>query len=498
MAFDSDYPQWRTELAFDPYRPAYHFIAPYGWMNDPNGAVFWKGRWHLFYQYSPGTFTTGYAMAHWAHAVSDDLVHWSDLPIALAPTPGTCDEKGCWSGTSLVEEDRVIANYHAHQGGNCIATCSDEMLVSWEKSPTNPVIPFDPAMTYDPCIFKDNGAYYSVSGRITGAQYGDGRDQEFNGKDIAYLYKSFDLDHWEYIGPLYEGGVFTEPGEDCACPDFFPIGGKHMLLFLSHNTGTQYYIGTFENERFTPEIHRRMNFTKPLPLLWGMGTAGDFSAPISWAGPNGRRVMIAWITEGRTIEAMKEAKWSGILSIPRDLSLGDDGLLKIKPSPELEILRKDHKSLTDISLKADESITLEGISGNMIELMAKITPPANGKVGFKVCQSPDGSEETVITVDIDAGTLTIDPSHSSLRSDVTGKGAQVAPFVLTPGEELELRIFIDRSIVEVFANGRQSVTKRIYPSKPDSLGIQAFSIGADSTIRSIDSWQMEAIWQIEK
>ncbi|MHB1457788.1 MAG: glycoside hydrolase family 32 protein [Armatimonadota bacterium] len=496
MSFDSDYSQWREELSSDPYRPAYHFIAPYGWMNDPNGTVFWKGRWHLFYQYSPGTFTTGYAMAHWAHAVSDDLVHWSDLPIALAPTPGTYDEKGCWSGTSLVEEDRVIANYHAHQGGNCIATCSDEMLVNWEKHPANPVIPFDPAMTYDPCIFKHNGVYYSLSGRITGAQHGDGRDQEFGGKDIAYLYKSLDLSNWEYIGPLYEGGIFTEPGEDCACPDFFPIGNKYMLLFLSHNTGAQYYIGTFENERFTPEIHGRMNFTKPLPLLWGMGTAGDFSAPISWAGPDGRRIMIAWITEGRSMEAMKEAQWAGILSLPRDLSLDADGLQKIKPASELETLRGAHWSLTDINLEPDDAITLNGISGNTIELLAKITPSATGQVGFKVCQSPDGSEETVITVDIEAGTLTIDPSHSSLRADVTGKGAQVAPFVLESDELLELRIFIDRSVVEVFANDRQCVTKRVYPSRADSLGVQLFTNGAGAEIKSIDAWQMEAIWPI--
>ena len=496
MSFDSDYPQWRAELASDPHRPTYHFIAPYGWMNDPNGTVFWKGRWHLFFQYSPGAYTTGYALAHWGHAVSDDLVHWSDLPIALTPTPGTYDEKGCWSGTSLVEEDRVIANYHAHQGGNCIATCSDEMLVNWTKHPSNPVIPFDPAMTYDPCIFKHSGAYYSVSGRITGAKHGDGRDQEFGGKDIAYLYKSFDLSHWEYIGPLYEGGIFTEPGEDCACPDFFPIGDKHMLLFLSHNTGTQYYIGSFENERFTPETHGRMNFTKPLPLLYGMGTAGDFSAPISWAGPDGRRIMIAWVTEGRTTEAMKDAQWAGILSLPRDLSLDDDGILRIKPTPELEMLRTDHKSFTNISLGADELIKLDGIFGNTLELLAKITSPATGQIGFKVCQSPDETEETIITVDINAGTLTIDPSRSSLRADVTGRGAQVAPFTLAPGEELELRIFIDRSVVEVFANERQCVTKRIYPSRADSLGIQAFSNGAKSEIKSLDAWQMEAIWPI--
>ncbi|MHB0998064.1 MAG: glycoside hydrolase family 32 protein [Armatimonadota bacterium] len=495
MSYDTNYAQWRIELAADSYRPAFHFIAPYGWMNDPNGTVYWKGKWHLFFQYSPGMLKGENNFAHWGHAVSDDLVHWDDLPIALTPTPGTYDEKGCWSGTSLVEDDRVIANYHAHQGGNCIATSSDDLLVNWEKLPANPVIPFDPAMTYDPCIFKDGDTYYSISGRITGAKYGDGRDQEFGGKDIAYLYKSTDLNHWEYAGPLYEGGVFTDPGEDCACPDFFPIGDKHMLLFLSHNGGAQYYIGSFANERFTPEIHGRMNFTKPgLPLL---GISGDFSAPISWAGPDGRRIMIAWVTEGRTFEAMNDAQWSGFLSLPRDLSLGDDGLLQIKPIPELEVLRKNHKSITDMHINADESITLEDISGNTLEISAKITAPTAGQVGFKVCCAPDGSEETIITVDIDNGTLTIDPTHSSLSPDVTGKEPQVAPFVLASGEELELRIFIDRSIVEVFANNRQCVTKRIYPTRSDSIGIQLFSSSEEFKIKSIDAWEIDPIWPIK-
>lgn len=492
MSYDSNYAQWRIDLASDPHRPSFHFIAPYGWMNDPNGTVFWNGRWHLFYQFAPGLLLDKAPLAHWAHAVSDDFVHWRDLPIALAPEPGTYDEKGCWSGTSIVDDDRVIANYHAHQGGNCIAISSDEMLVNWEKLPSNPVILFDPVMTYDPCIWKEEDTYYSISGRITGAQYGDGRDQEFGGKDIAYLYKSADLDHWEYVGPLYEGGVFTDPGEDCACPDFFPIGDKYMLLFLSHNQGAQYYLGSYSNERFTPETHGRMNFTKP--TLYNLGTSGDFSAPIAWKGPNGRRTMIAWVTEGRNMEAIKAAKWGGILSLPRDLSLAEDGTLEIQPIPELQMLRRNHRSLADIRLKDGQPVDLDGISGDTLEFCAKIDPLTAQKCGFTVRRSPDGAEETLITIDIEAGTLTVDPSKASLSPDVTGIVPQVAPFVLQPGEELDLRIFIDRSIAEVFANGRQCVTKRIYPTRTDSLGIQAFASGGESRITCIDAWDMESIW----
>ncbi len=492
MAYDTDSARRREELASDPYRPAYHFIAPYGWMNDPNGTVYWRGRWHLFYQYAPDLLRTGVGLAHWAHAVSDDLVHWRDLPIALTPTPGTYDEKGCWSGTALVEEDRVVACYHAHQGGNAIATACDELLTDWVKLPSNPIVPFDPVMTYDPCIWKEGETYYSASGRITGAQYGDGRDQEFGGKDIAYLYRSSDLDHWGYAGALYEGGVFTDPGEDCACPDFFPIGDRHMLLFLSHNQGAQYYLGSYSEGRFTPEFHGRMNFTKP--GLARLGICGDLSAPIAWKLAGGRRVAIAWVTEGRNFDAMKEAGWSGILSLPRDISLDSDGMLTIEPVPELQALRGSHQSVSDVVVGSGQAVTLDRIGGNVLEVRARIGVGTAERIGLKVLRSTGGEEETVITVDLRAGTLALDPSRASLSPQVTATDPQVAPLVIRPGEEIDLRIFIDRSVVEVFANGRQCVTKRVYPTRPDSRGIQVFSEGGESVLLSLDAWEMDAIW----
>ena len=468
------------------HRPIFHFTAPRGWLNDPNGTVFWKDRWHLFYQAVPGMFDGG-GPVHWGHAVSDDLVHWQDLPIALAPTPGTYDEKGCWSGTAMVEKDRVIANYHAHQGGNCIATASDDMLTDWVKSPANPVIPYDPDKTYDPCIWKEGDTYYSISGRITKAE----QDEQVGGKDIAYLYKSKDLEHWEYAGSLYEGGVFTNPGEDCACPDFFPIGKKYMLLFFSHSHGAHYYIGDYANGRFKPEYHERMNFT--CFSQWPLVTSGDFAAPISWKGPNDRRIVIAWVPEGRTWETMKSSGWAGILSLPRDISLGSDNRLRIEPVPELQALRRNHVSIPEIILGA-EPVTLDKIRGDTLEIHAVIKPGKATRIGVKVRRSPGGEEETVIAIDRKANTLTLDPTRASLSPEVVGKGIQVAPFEIELDKMLELRIFIDRSVVEVFANGRQCVTKRVYPSRPDSLGVQLFAEGGEAKVHCLEAWEMASIW----
>jgi beta-fructofuranosidase len=138
---------------------------------------------------------------------------------------------------------------------------------------------------------------------------------------------------------------------------------------------------------------------------------------------------------------------------------------------------------------------LPGVAGNTLELRATLEPGAARRVGLKVCCSPGGEEETVITVDREAGTLALDPARASLGPDITGPEAQVAPFALADGEALELRVFVDRSVVEVFANGRQAVAKRIYPTREDSVGVQAFAEGGEAVLRSLEAWDMHGIWE---
>ena len=152
----------RKAKSDDPHRPVYHFVSPENKLNDPNGLCFWQGRWHLFYQgYPPED-----PRAHWGHAVSDDLVHWRDLPYAIYPDV----EERCYSGSTLVEEDRVIAMYHGTQAGNMVAVSSDPLLLNWEKVTGRPVIPIpeddglpQPYAVFDPCIWKKGGAYYALS-----------------------------------------------------------------------------------------------------------------------------------------------------------------------------------------------------------------------------------------------------------------------------------------------------------------------------------------------
>ena len=123
----------RRSYVGDPHRPIYHYINPEANLNDPNGICFWQGRYHLFYQAYPPEDTR----QHWGHAISDDLVHWRDLPYCIYPNPERC----CFSGAALVEEDRVIAMYHGTEVGNMVATSSDPLLLNWEKVANKAVIP---------------------------------------------------------------------------------------------------------------------------------------------------------------------------------------------------------------------------------------------------------------------------------------------------------------------------------------------------------------------
>jgi beta-fructofuranosidase len=195
--------------------------------------------------------------------------------------------------------------------------------------------------------------------------------------------------------------------------------------------------------------------------------------------------------------------WSGTMTLPRVLSLDDDGTLLIQPVEELKQLRMHEKEYTNIKVKDGESMRLEDIAGNTMELELIIEPGSAEAFGLKVCSSSDGQEETIIECNPSAKNIRIDLERSSLDESIKHYELcmdkpnpvvteQSAPFELREGEKLELRIFIDRSILEVFANGRQCITQRIYPTRKDSLGVELFSKGGSMTVESLKAWDMAA------
>ena len=481
----------RIPLAADPYRPAYHYLPPCKWMNDPNGTIYWQGRYHLFYQHNPDGPWHG--NIHWGHASSADLVHWTDHPISLAPGPGGPDRQQCYSGAAFVNAEGVPTHiYHGVPDGICLATSNDDLLLHWDKHPANPIIP-DPGpggeyvVTGAPCGWVEDGVHYAVTGNSQ------------NSPDAAYLFRSIDMAHWEYMHPFYIGGQFTEPGEDCGCPDFFILDGQPVLSFTSHARGGQFYVGRYADHRFTPESHKRLAFAET-------HRPGVYCEGLTLLDESNRRILFGRISEARFGYAQVASGWSGICALPMVLSLADDRELLFDPVPELERLRADRFSTGDVQLRPEADVFLEP-GGDSLEIRAVLEWDDAEEVGLKVRCSPDGDEETLVRFNTNPGTrhaaaaevgsrreLILDVSRSSTSPQVSSRAAQRAVFDLPYGRAVELRIFVDRSVVEVIANRRHYLGKRIYPARRDSVEVRAYARGGRGWLRTFEAWPMDAIW----
>ena len=182
------------------------------------------------------------------------------------------------------------------------------------------------------------------------------------------------------------------------------------------------------------------------------------------------------------------------MSLPRVLNLKDDDTLGIEPWPQLELLRRDHHHFSEVKVKSGAFVPLQGVGGVCLEIVAVIDRGDSHEVGVNLLRSPGGEEETRITYHASRDSLTLDVASASQSPQAVGQDEQTGPLKLAEEEPLELRIFVDRSVVEVFANGCQCLTKRVYPVRPDSRGIGLCARGGDVTARSVDVWRMSAIW----
>ena len=442
-------------LASDPYRPRYHFLPPGNWMNDPNGLIHWKGRYHLFYQHNP--LTPYWGSMHWGHAVSDDLVHWQHRPIALAPTPGMADGEHVYSGCAVSDNGTPTFLYTGVVGQSqlpCLATALDDSLDLWEKYPNNPVVPTPPEG--DVLGFRDHTVWHELDGWHMGVGCG------FRGVGgfVAH-FRSDDLRHWEYLGPLCSGKI-GETGEMWECPEFIRFGDKHVLIISPIPFGKAIYtIGKYANGSFIPtEWHTLDN-------------GGAFYAPQSMWDAQNRRLMWGWLWETRPEAQFRAAGWAGVMSLPRVLSLGANGGLNQSPVPEMGLLRQTRLSGQISKLR-----------GDCLEL--KVDFDSNdSSCCLKVRLSPDGSEQTLINYDRSKNILTIDRRLSSLDDSVV-RDIRSSPLVLLPDEALKLHIFLDRSVVEIFANDRVAMATRIYPTRTDSLGFDV----VNGHLLSLEAWEM--------
>ena len=321
----------REQYQEDPHRPAYHFVAPEGICHpfDPQGCIYWKGRYHLFYAYQVEE------VGVWAHASSADLVHWIHHPIPLGVSPGDPEEQ-VYAGGSLIDKDGVPTMiYHGVNAGTCIATSHDDGLIHWTKHAANPVIAkpkegeegHGTYHVWDTCGWLHEGTYYSICGNHP-------FEPPKSDGDAAYLFRSDDLVNWEYVHPFYRSDRrWTEEYEDCSCPDFFPIGDKYMLMFISHTHGTQYYLGSYDGERFVPERHARMSWAGRTAVRAGEPARCGRQAHLLGMGV---RVPVAERATGLRLGRGDEPPPGACLS-------AEDDTLLIEPAEELQMLRRNYR-----------------------------------------------------------------------------------------------------------------------------------------------------------
>ncbi len=479
----------RAKLLQDPHHPLYHFTSPENRLNDPNGLSFWNGKWHMFYQGYPPE----HPRQHWGHAISDDLVHWRDLPYAIYPGP----EKACFSGTVFIDDDprRAIAIYHGTQVGTMVATSSDPLLLNWTKVTGRAVIPFpkpgEPQPEYnifDPCIWKQGDWYYALTAGPKGGKQ----------SRSMFLHRSRNLANWEHLHEFLEHDRFGLAGDDGACPYFWPIGDRHILAHFSHMSGGKYMLGDYDTQRdkFVVTDGGDFNFGSAMP--------SGLHAPSAYPDGKGGVVVIFNVNEGKPTKG-----WNRMMSLPRTLTLRKDPVfnpLNIEPAGDVESLRGAHVRVGSMTLPANREVVLDQVKGNAMEILVEIAPQKGQTLELNLLRSANGEEVTRIQCYRDRGlrivrrkdtptVVTLDTSRSSIAGDVLARPPESAQVDMTPDEPLKLRVFIDRSIVEVFVNGRQCVTARVYPDREDSLGVSLRAQGREAELVSLDAWQMKSIYR---
>lgn len=422
-------------------RQEYHFMPQAGWMNDPNGLIFFRGKYHFFYQCNPyGAF---WDCMYWGHAISEDLFHWEYLPLALAPSElyDEYPKGGCFSGSAIVCGDKLFLMYTgtANNGKGveqtqCIAYSEDG--VHFEKYKGNPVLKAPEGIKADcfrdPKVWKHKDTYYMVCGAS--------RDD----RGLALLYKSEDMFHWSFFNILAESrgewGVMWE------CPDFFKVGDQYVLTFSPMGSGdytSVYMTGDFDYEtgKFDCRISKEID--------WGM----DYYAPQSFEAEDGRRIMVAWANEWEWMPHWKDwgpsykEDWCGFFNLPREVRMKQDGTLQFVPVKELENLRTDlnKKEYLEVS-ELETEIQAEKRECCEIKFILDLKETTADQVELKL-RCGEG-KRTVCLFDLKKGEMSVDRNHG----DGWSRGVSRSVLNLNGKKELDVHVFVDRSSVEIFAD----------------------------------------------
>lgn len=453
-------------------RPAYHVVAPRHWLNDPNGLIQWRGRYHLFYQYDPNPAGE---RKSWGHAVSDDLLRWRHLPVALEPGSGP-DQDGCWSGCTVVHDGTPTILYTGVRNGvqlPCLATAVelDELSV-WRKYERNPIIP-EPPPGLELAGFRDHTVWLE-----------DGEYRQLIGSGIrgvggcVFLYRSPDLVAW---GPP---SIFLTASETAAardtemweCPDFFPLGDRHVLVTSAYGGDgmrrTLCFAGSYTDGRFAVEREQVLD--------WG----GHYYAPQSFTDRRGRRIMFGWLPDPRGIEVRRASGWSGALAFPRVVRLDEDGLVRNDPVPELLGLRDRSRSVSGRALPA-RALDAGLHEGTALEIEIEFGEIEAGAVTLALRALGGGDpEETSVVLDGRCRVARLERRQKDRTVQACG-----GPARLEPGARL--RVFLDGPVVEAFIDGGAPLAgfHGIW-SQTERVAVSVSATDGVANIRRLDIWHL--------
>jgi sucrose-6-phosphate hydrolase SacC (GH32 family) len=442
------------------YRPQFHFSARTGWINDPNGLVYYKGIWHLFFQHNP--FSTDWGNMTWGHATSTDLLHWTEHPAAIQPDKlgtifsgsGVVD----WNNTSGFQEgsEKPLVFFHTYEGpsarcgqpttqGLAYSTDGGKTFVKYDK---NPIIPHIIGGNRDPKVI-----WHEDSKQWILALYMDGEDYA--------LFGSTNLKEWKQLSEIKNLGCSE-------CPDFFPLaidGDEQNVKWVFWGGNGKYLIGSFDGKDFKPE-------TPPLPNKYG---GNDYAAMTYSDAPNDRRIQFSWMScDQRLFRGMP---FTHQMSVPRELTLRTtpQGHVRLytEPVPELKTLRSTMSEETDVLMLDGEFLI-----PNTHELF---------------------DMEAVISLG-DARSVTLNIVGQKLEYNVDEKWIALegirAPLEVKESE-LRLRVVVDRTSIEIFAqDGEVQIAKVFRPQSGVAYtGIAVESFGGNAVIDKATIWEMQSVWK---
>ena len=462
--------------------PSYHIAAPSGWVNDPNGFSYFNGEYHFFYQHYP--YDVNWGPMHWGHVVSKDLAHWERLPIAIAPDKIYDSTGGCFSGSAIEKDGKLYLMYTGHvelaiptaDGIYRIETqnvaVSDDGI-NFTKLAANPLIyvPTDKGDINandfrDPKVWNHDGKYYAVVGSCS-------RDKKIG---QVLLFESPDLENWTFksIMARSEGNQ----GDMWECPNFGALDGRDVLIISPMNIKPEGK--KFLNLQQSGYMLGEMNYET------GIFTHGefemldygfDFYAPQIMQAPDGRCILIGWLDMWQTPMPEQADGWAGQMTIPRELHI-KDGKIFSTPVKELELLRG--KKVSHENLLLNKPTKLEGVRGNVGELLATIDLTTSKNFSIELHRS--AREKTILNYDNGTVKLNRDKSGAALNGE--------REVTISAADELKLQIFIDRSSLEVFVNDGEAVlSTRVYP-KEDSKEIVFVPTQGDLSLKQITFYEL--------